>query len=85
MDMAVILVMWPWPFEGTFVTPPHWASTWNLASIENIDRRTTYDDAKYIIGSGELKPKYHGRTHGWTDSVKTVYPPQTQFAGGIYV
>ena len=23
------------------------------------------------------------RTHGWTDNVKTVYPPQTKFAGGI--
>ena len=25
----------------------------------------------------------HGRTHGRTDNVKTVYPPQTKFAGGI--
>ena len=25
----------------------------------------------------------HTRTHGWTDNVKTVYPPQTKFAGGI--
>ena len=24
-----------------------------------------------------------GRTHGLTDNVKTVYPPQTKFAGGI--
>ena len=24
-----------------------------------------------------------GRTNGRTDNVKTVYPPQTQFAGGI--
>ena len=24
-----------------------------------------------------------GRTHGRTDNVKTVYPPQTKFAGGI--
>ena len=23
------------------------------------------------------------RTHGRTDNVKTVYPPQTKFAGGI--
>ena len=33
------------------------------------------------------KTKRYGRTHGWThgrtDSVKTVYPPQTKFAGGI--
>ena len=24
----------------------------------------------------------YGRTHGRTDNVKTVYPPQTKFAGG---
>ena len=26
-----------------------------------------------------------GRTHGRTDNVKTVYPLQTKFAGGIYI
>ena len=25
----------------------------------------------------------HGQTHGRTDNVKTVYPPQTKFGGGI--
>ena len=25
----------------------------------------------------------HARTHAHTDNVKTVYPPQTKFAGGI--
>ena len=25
----------------------------------------------------------HGRTHAQTDNMKTVYPPQTKFAGGI--
>ena len=29
------------------------------------------------------KPKRRGRTNGRTDNVKTVYPPQTQFAGCI--
>ena len=33
MGMAVILVMWPGPFEQTFVTPSHGDSRWNLASI----------------------------------------------------
>ena len=28
------------------------------------------------------KTKRYGRTHGRTDNVKTVYPPQTKFAGG---
>ena len=27
--------------------------------------------------------KRYRRTHGRTDNVKTVYPPQTKFAGGI--
>ena len=27
--------------------------------------------------------KRYGRTHGCTDNVKTVYPLQTKFAGGI--
>ena len=33
MDMAAILVMWPGPFEQTFVPPSHGDSIWNLASI----------------------------------------------------
>ena len=35
------------------------------------------------------KTKCYRWTHGWTDrrtdNVKTVYPPQTKFAGGIKV
>ena len=27
--------------------------------------------------------KHYGRMHARTDKVKTVYPPQTKFAGGI--
>ena len=27
--------------------------------------------------------KCYGQTEAWTDKVKTVYPPQTKFAGGI--
>ena len=33
MDMAAILVMWPGPFEQTFIPPSHGDSIWNLASI----------------------------------------------------
>ena len=33
MGMAAILVMWPGPFEQTFVPPSHGDSVWNLASI----------------------------------------------------
>ena len=52
MGMAVILVMWPGPFEQTFVLPSQGGSIWNLASIgsvvseekmfENVDIHTTY-------------------------------------------
>ena len=33
MGMAAILVMWPGPFEQTFVPPSHGDSIWYLASI----------------------------------------------------
>ena len=29
--------------------------------------------------------KRYGRTHAHMDNVKTVYPPQTKFAGGIII
>ena len=33
MGMAAIFVMWPGPFEQTFVPPSQGGSTWNLTSI----------------------------------------------------
>ena len=33
MGMAAILVMWPGPFEQTFVPPSHGDSLWNLTLI----------------------------------------------------
>ena len=33
MDMAAILVMWPWLFEQTFVPPSHGGFIWNLTLI----------------------------------------------------
>ena len=36
MGMAAILVMWPGPFEQTFVLPSHGDSIWNLASIGQV-------------------------------------------------
>ena len=49
MGMAAILVMWPGPFEQTFVLPSYGDSIWNLASISPVvseekmfkDRRMT--------------------------------------------
>ena len=32
MGMAVILIMWPGPFEQALVPPSRGGSTWNLAS-----------------------------------------------------
>ena len=31
----------------------------------------------------ETKRYGYGGTQAWTDNLKTVYPPQTKFAGGI--
>ena len=36
MGMVAILVMWPKPFEQTFVPPSQGDSTWNLASISQV-------------------------------------------------
>ena len=56
MGMAAILVMWPGPFEQTFVPPSQEGAMWNLASIgpvvseemfENVDTSTyTHTDVK---------------------------------------
>ena len=37
MGMATILVMWPGPFEQTFVPPSHGDSIQNLVSIGPVD------------------------------------------------
>ena len=36
MGMAAILVMWPGPFEQTFVPPSHRSSIWNLSLIGQV-------------------------------------------------
>ena len=43
----------------------------------------TFQDIKETKRYGRTDGRTHGRTHGRTDNVKTVYPPQTKFAGGI--
>ena len=68
MGMVAILVMWPGPFEKTFVPPSHGDSIWNLASIgpvvskekmfKECERRMTDEGGLPILwafGSGELK------------------------------
>ena len=43
----------------------------------------TLQDIKKTKRYGRTDARTHGRTDGRTDNVKTVYPPQTKFAGGI--
>ena len=43
----------------------------------------TLQDIKETKRYGRTDARTHGRTDGRTDNVKTVYPPQTKFAGGI--
>ena len=38
---------------------------------------------RYGRTDGQTDGCTHGCTHTRTDNVKTVYPPQTKFAGGI--
>ena len=40
-------------------------------------------DIKKTKRYGQTDGCTYGRTHARTDNVKTVYPPQTKFAGGI--
>ena len=42
-----------------------------------------FDENPAITLQDIKETKRYGRTHARTDNVKTVYPPQTKFAGGI--
>ena len=42
----------------------------------------TLQDIKKTKRYGRTDGRMHTRTHTRTDNVKTVYPPQTKFAGG---
>ena len=42
----------------------------------------TLQDIKETKRYGRTDGHTHGGTHTHTDNVKTVYPPQTKFAGG---
>ena len=54
MGMAAILVMWPGPFEYTFIPQPHGDSIWNLASIGPVVLRRrclkSVDDGQMMDG-----------------------------------
>ena len=61
MGMAAILVMWPGPFEQTFIPPSHGGSIWTLTLIGHAvfegkmlsvdDRRTTESYLSYKLTS----------------------------------
>ena len=45
--------------------------------------RVIKETKRYGRTDGRTHGRTHGRTDGRTDNVKTVYPLQTKFAGGI--
>ena len=45
--------------------------------------RVIKETKRYGRTDGRTDGRTHGRTDGRTDNVKTVYPLQTKFAGGI--
>ena len=62
---------------------------------EDMNQYARFDEIPSMSLKDIKETKRYGRTDGWTDNVKTVYPPtntvcggynthpQTQFAGGI--
>ena len=53
IGMAAILVMWPGPFEQTFVPPSHADSIWNLVSIS------------LVVSEEKMFEEYGRQTDGW--------------------
>ena len=47
--------------------------------------RVIKETKRYGRTDGCTDGRMHGRTDGRTDNVKTVYPLQTKFAGGIKI
>ena len=47
--------------------------------------RVIKETKRYGRTDARTHGRMHGRTHGRTDNVKTVYPLQTKFAGGIII
>ena len=55
----------------------------NMFARFDENQAMTFQDIKETKRYGRTDRRTHGRTHTRTDNVKTVYPPQTKFAGGI--
>ena len=59
MGMAVILVMWPGPFETTFVPLFHGDSIWNLASIcPVVSEEKMFKECGRRTDDGRRRPTY---------------------------
>ena len=57
----------------------------NMFARFNENPAMTLQDIKETKRYGRTDRRTHGRTDARTDNVKTVYPLQTKFAGGIKV
>ena len=61
----------------------------NMFARFDENQAMTFQDIKETKRDGRTDARTHGRTHththARTDNVKTVYPPQTKFAGGINI
>ena len=66
----------------TELAPSPYFSIINVHLV-NINVSAKFYEIPSLLFQDIEKPKRRGRTDGWTDNVKTVYSPQTQFAGGI--
>ena len=55
----------------------------NMFARFNENPARTLQDIKETKRYGRTDTRTDGRTDGRTDNVKTVYPLQTKFAGGI--
>ena len=53
-----------------------------FARFDENPAMTLQDIKKQNVTDGRTHGHTHAQTHTCTDNVKTVYPPQTKFAGG---
>ena len=59
MGMVAILVMWPWPFEGTFIPPSQRSSVWNLTLIgPMVSEEKMFKECGQWTEDGQRRPTY---------------------------
>ena len=57
----------------------------NMSARFDENPAMTFQDIKETKRYGRTDAHTEAHTHVHTDNVKTVYPPQTKFAGGIII